>query len=292
VKLRRTLLWATGGRLESIEAAIASNADCVVLDLEDTVSVNKKDEARETVVKALSTLDFRGKERVVRINAIDTDLGRADIAAILPARPDSIRLPKCESSPYVLILDKILANYERTAGIAENSMEVILMIESPLALIRAYELASCAPRVSAMGVGAEDFTTDLRTDRTITGTQWELLYARQKLAVDASAAQVDAIDTTCPSIENIDGLIEETKIVKQMGFVGKSVATPEHADIVNKIFTPKAQEVERAQKIMEVARESEKGGRADVYLNGRLVDKPLVMKAEYILMLAQAAGVV
>jgi citrate lyase subunit beta/citryl-CoA lyase len=291
MKLRRTLLWAIGGRRENIEAAIASNADCVVMDLEDTVPVNKKDEARKLVVEALSTLDFRGKERIVRINAIDTETGQADAAAVFYAGVDAVRLPKCESVPYVLTLDKILTDYESSAGKRKNSVEIILMIESAKSLLNACEIASCCQRVSAMGIGAEDFTTDLRTSRTIVGTQWELLYARQKLVVDAAAAKVDAIDTSCPSIDDPVALAEETRIVKQMGFVGKSVATPEHADIVNAIFTPGEREVEQAKKIILVARESEEKGRSEVYMNGRLVDRPLVLKAEYVLMLARAAGV-
>ena len=148
-KLRRTLLWVNGNNQAKLRDAIDnSDADVIVLELEDMCPACDKLEARAMAVAALSTWDFKDKERGVRINGLDTEWGRDDLEAILPCVPDVIRLPKCESRDYVIGVDAILTQYELTHGIPRNTIELILMIETPLGLRNVYEMATCSKRVT------------------------------------------------------------------------------------------------------------------------------------------------
>jgi citrate lyase subunit beta/citryl-CoA lyase len=285
--LRRTLLWVPGNRWEAIVDSINTEADCLTLDLEDTVPHSEKDAARKTVLKALQELDFGRKETIVRINPIDTSLGRTDLEAILEGKPKAIRLPKCEAVEYVLALDKVLLEFETQTG---HSTKIILMIETPLGVRNSFELASCSKRITAIGLGAEDLTTSLGTKRSTTGLEIELLYARQKLIMDGRAAGVDVLDSSCLAIDNLDDLRAETEMVKQMGFDGKSVIDKVQIKVVNEVFSPKAVEIEYARKVIEAYKNFEKQGSLLAFLDGKLIDVPVVKKAKDVLMRAKAAG--
>jgi citrate lyase subunit beta/citryl-CoA lyase len=289
MRLRRTLLWVPGNRWEKICEAINTQADCLTLDLEDSVPVLEKEKARETVLKALKELDFQGKEKIVRINPVNTVLGQTDIQTIIKGNPDAIRLPKCENLEYVLELDRILSDYEKETS---NSIKIILMIETPLGIRNAYELATCTKRIVAIGLGAEDLTTELKTSRSTTGLELELMYARQKLMIDGRAAGVDVIDSSCLAINNLDDLRRETEMIKQMGFDGKSVAHESQVTVVNDVFNPSQDEINYAQKVMEFYTQAEREGSFQVFLEGKMIDVPVVRKAHVLMERAKAAGLI
>lgn len=287
MKLRRTLLWVNGNDIEKIDAAIASNTDCIVFDLEDGVPHPIKDEARRITAQALRERAFRNKERVVRINHLDSPESKRDLEAILPSVPDAIRLPKCESVEYVLRLDRIITDFERENGLPDGRIEIILMIETALGLINSYEMASCTKRVTAMGIGMEDMTASLGLKRYYELGTHDLLYARQKLVVSAVAAGVQPLDACVLFLGNLDYMHEDTMNSRRDGFVGRSVYDVEQIDSINAAFAPAPEEIEWAKRIQKAYEDGSRNGIAEIRVDGIYVDPPVVAKADRILELVR-----
>jgi citrate lyase subunit beta / citryl-CoA lyase len=286
MKLRRSILWVPGNSWDKLHEGLRSEADSIALDLEDLVPPQQKTAARETVKEILKETDFGGKEKIVRINPINTDLGREDIKALVQWKPDAIRLPKCETTEYVLELDRWLSLGEEREKLEKNVIKIILIIETALGIRSAYELASCTKRIVAVGLGAEDLTTDLRTNRSTNGL--ELMYARQKLVIDGRAAGVDVIDSSSLAIDDPEGLKSETAMVKQLGFDGKSAIHPCQIPIIHEVFSPKMEEIRHAARVIEAYKRGQKEGSFYIFLDGKLIDAPVVKKAERIMAQAQA----
>ncbi len=284
-KLRRTLLWTKGHHPKEVEAAIASNADAIVFECEDMVIAPEKEAALQGAAYAMTNLDFRGKERIIRPNALDTERGQRDLEIILPCKPDAIRLPKCEYVEDILRLDERISRFEAERGWAHNSIELILTLETPMGVRNAYELASCTDRVTGMGLGAGDLTSAMGVDRDLTPGSLQLLYAKQKMVMDGKAAGVQLFDTTviCFGDELDDFIAKDTAFIKSLGFTGRSVSMLRHIDIINRVFAPTAQEVELAQKMVAGYAEGVAKGLTDVFVDGHFVDPPIVAKAEAVL---------
>lgn len=292
MRLRRTLLWVNGNDQKKLREAIDNSfADTIVLELEDMCPACDKLAAREMAVKALKNWDFKGKERGVRINGLDTEWGRQDLEAILPCVPDVIRLPKCETVEYVIGVDAIITQYELTHGISKNTIELILMIETPLGLHNAYDMAVCCERATGLGFGAGDFTCALNVDRDLTAGTVQLLYAKQKLACEANAAGVQAFDTTVvclpDQMEAMNEFIEkDTQNIRQMGFSGRSVSMMQQIDIINKVFAPTKEDVKRAHRIIEGYQEGLDQGLSEIWVDGAFLDPPVIEKAKRMIELA------
>ncbi|NLF27711.1 MAG: hypothetical protein GX592_07410 [Clostridiales bacterium] len=283
-KLRRTLLWTKGHHPREVEAALASNADAIVFECEDMVIAPEKEAALQGAVHAMMTMDFRGKEKIIRPNALDTDRGQRDLEAILPCKPDAIRLPKCEHVADLLALDDRLSKYEAEQGWEHNSIELILTLETPLGVLNAYELASCCERITGMGLGAGDLTSAMGVDRDLTPGSVQLLYAKQKMVMDGKAAGVQLFDTTviCFGDELDDFIAQDTAFIKNLGFTGRSVSMLRHIDIINRVFAPSAEEVALARKIVEGYAAGVAAGVTEVFVDGHFVDPPVVSKEEMV----------
>ena len=292
-RLRRTLLWVNGNDQKKLKEAIDhSNADVIVLELEDMCPESHKIEARKMAVEALSTWDFKGKERGVRINGLDTKWGREDLEAILPCVPDVIRLPKCETRDYVIGMDAILTQFELTHNIPKNRIELILMIETPFGLTNLYEMATCCERVTGIGFGAGDFTCAMGIDRDLTVGATQLLYVKQKLAVTAKAADCQVFDTTVvcrpDQLSSMNEFIrKDCEDIKQMGFSGRSVSMMEQIDIINEVFAPSKEEVERSYKIIDGYEEGLKKGVNEIWVDNMFLDPPVIEKAKKIIEFAK-----
>lgn len=291
MKLRRSLVWVSGYDLDKLKKAIDSNVDAIVLDLEDGVTVNQKPEARACAYKALKEWDFKGKERVVRVNGLDTEFFKDDLEQVLPAIPDAVRLPKCESVEYVLQMDRHLTELERKYGVPEGSIELILMIETAKGIMKCYEMASCCKRVTAMGVGMEDLTASMGVARNYQLGSQDLLYARQKLVLEAKAAGVQALDSGVLFSGDPDYMVQDTLKDKRDGFDGRSLSDLSHADIINQCFSPTKEEAEWAGHVIAAYQKAVEEGRSNVEIDGKFIDPPVVAKAETIMeRLAQIAG--
>lgn len=291
MRLRRSLVWVSGYDLEKLKAAIDSNVDAIVLDLEDGVTVNQKPEARACAHRALKEWDFKGKERVVRVNGLDTEFFKEDLEQVLSAIPDAIRLPKCESVEYVLEMDRYLTELEKNHRIPEGTIELILMIETAKGIMKCYEMASCCKRVTAMGVGMEDLTASMGVLRNYELGSQDLLYARQKLVLEAKAAGVQALDSGVLFDGDPEYMIQDTLKDKRDGFDGRSLSDLSHADIINQCFSPTKEEEEWAQRVISAYQKAVDEGRSNVTIDGKFIDPPVVAKAERIQeRLVQIAG--
>lgn len=265
-------------------------ADTILLDLEDSVSLSEKDAARYLVKYALRYLDFGNTEVAVRINGMDTPYWQEDIKKIIPEKPDMIRLPKAETKEQIKRLDEEISMIEERSGIKVGNTKIMVSIESAKGLKNAYDIATASPRMAAIAIGGEDFTADLGVKRTREGN--ELLVARGELVLAAKAAKVDVIDSVFSNVDDEEGLRMETERAKAMGFTGKSVINPRQIPIVHDVFKPTQEEIEEAIKITGAIEEARKKGSGVISLNGKMIDKPIVEKAQRVLELAKTLGLV
>ena len=289
VKLRRTMMYVTGNNPANIIGAHLYGSDSIMFDLEDSVSIREKDSARFLVYNALKTLDFGETETVVRVNGLDTPFGGADLEAIVRACPDVIRLPKAEKAEDVKEIEAIIAEIEGEAGLEIGSTKLMAAIESPLGVINAYEIATASKRLIGIAIGAEDFVTSMKTNRSPEGI--ELLTARSQILMAARAAGIYALDTAYTDINNDEGFIEEVKLIKQMGFDGKSVIHPRQIELTHKIYTPSSKEIQHSIRVIDAIKEAESKSLGVIALDGKMVDVPVVDRAYRVLELAKAAGV-
>ena len=289
-QLRRTMLYVPGNNPGMIKDAGIYKADCILFDLEDSVSVNEKDSARFLVFEALTNLDYPGKELVVRINSPAEKLGRDDLEAIVRTQKAVIRLPKTECARDVLDCEAIIADIERKIGVEVGATRMMAAIESAAGVLNAKEIAFSTKRLTGIAIGAEDYVTDLRTTRSPKGI--ELLFGRSMVLLAARAAGIDAIDTVFSDVNDEEGLRRETMLIKQLGFDGKSVINPRQIKIIHEIFTPTEKDIEKALDVMRAIEEANARGSGVIALNGKMIDKPIVDRARNVINLARAAGVI
>ena len=281
--LRRSLIWVAGDNEAKLRRALGSEADVICFDLEDGVLPAKKEYARAQVKKNLAECDFRGRERAVRINSIESGLWQTDLDAILPSRPDAIRIPKSDSVEHVKLICDYIGAFERANGMKENSIEVILLIETALGVLNALQLCTCDKRITAVGIGMEDFTASLGVQRSYTPGSNQLLCAKQWLIMAAKAAGIQAIESSSLMPDNMEFLREDSEISKSFGFTGRSVSNPEQAVIVNEVFSPSGEDLEWAAEVKRHYQAYVETHDDDQRIyNGAVIDSPVVVKADAI----------
>ncbi len=288
-RLRRTMLYVPGNRAGMVKDVHIYRSDSVMFDLEDAVSIDEKDAARLLVFKMLKTLDYGGTETVVRINSIESGYGEEDIKAMVRAKPDVIRLPKTEKAEDIYEVETLIEREEKAAGFNVGIIKLMAAIESPLGVLNAFSIAKSSKRLIGIALGAEDYITALKTSRSKDGV--ELLYARSQIVNAARAAGIYALDTVYSDLNNEEGFIEEIKLIKQLGFDGKSIINPRQIEPVHRIFTPTEKEIDFARKVVVGIKEANSRKSGVIAVEGRMVDKPIVERAERILELAKASGV-
>ncbi len=284
------MLFVPGNHPAMIQDAYIYGSDSIMFDLEDSVSPTEKDSARALVYEALTTLTFNGIETVVRINPVETEHGIQDLEAIVRARPNVIRLPKTEDADDVRRCEAEISRIEKASGIKEGSTKMMAAIESAAGVLNAREIAFASRRLIGIALGAEDYVTNMKTDRSAEGT--ELLFARSMILHAARAAGIAAIDTVYSDVENEEGLRREALHIKQLGFDGKSVINPRQIAIINEIYRPTDKEIKKARDIIHAIEEAKKKGSGVISLNGKMIDKPIVERAERVLSLAYASGII
>lgn len=287
-KLRRTMMYIPGNNPGMIKDGHIYGADSIMFDLEDSVSINEKDAARFLVYNALKTIDYEGVETVVRINGLDT-CGMEDLEAIVRAQPDVIRLPKTESAQDIIDVENEIARIEEAAGIPVGKTKMMAAVEGALGVLNAREIATASKRLMGIAIGAEDYVTDLKTTRSPEGI--ELLFGRSQIILAARAAGIYAFDTVYSDVNNEEGFENEVRLIKQLGFDGKSVINPRQIGPVHEIYTPSEKEINKSIRVIKAAEEAKKRGSGVVSLDGKMVDKPIIERAQRALMLAEAAGV-
>jgi citrate lyase beta subunit len=288
IRARRALLYVPGSEPRKIEKAAALGADSVCLDLEDGVAPTRKAEARQLVAHAFRTLDFGKSEKLGRINGIGTGLEQDDLAALVPARPDGIVVPKVNDAEELRWAGEQIGELETREGIERGSIALIGMIESARGLLNVAQIASADARVHALIFGAEDYAADVGARRTREGL--EVLYARSAIVAACAAFGIQAIDLLFLDFRDPEGLRAEALRGAQLGYAGMQVIHPNQVPIVQAIFTPDAAEIEKAKRIVDAARENLQAGRGAFALDNKMVDMPIIKAAERVLARARAAG--
>jgi citrate lyase subunit beta/citryl-CoA lyase len=284
------MLYVPGNNPGMIRDVHIYGADAIMFDLEDSVSLNEKDAARSLVYHSLKTFDYGEAEILVRVNGLDTPFGREDFEAIVRAKPDAIRLPKTEKAEDVKEADELISQIEAQIGLEHGTIKMMAAIESALGVINAYQIATASERLIGIALGAEDFVTDLKTSRSADGI--ELLAARSQILLAARAAGIDALDTVFSDINDTEGFANEVKLIRKMGFDGKSIINPRQIEIVHQIYRPSESEITKSLRIIKAFKEAEKKGSGVISLDGKMIDKPIVERARRVLELAEAAKVV
>lgn len=275
------MMFVPGNNPGMIRDAHIYGSDCIMFDLEDSVSINEKDAARFLVYKALTSLKYGKKELVVRINDLGSGLGVTDLEAMVRAQPDVIRLPKTETAQDVTDCETEIARIEREIGLPEGKTKMMAAIESAKGVLNAYDIARSSSRLIGIALGAEDYVTDLRTTRSPEGI--ELLFARSMIVNAARAAGIAALDTVYSDVNNEEGFIAEATLIKKLGFDGKSIINPRQIEPLHRVFTPTEKDIIKAKAIMEAIAEAELRGSGVASLNGKMIDKPVVERARYMI---------
>ena len=289
-RLRRSMLFVPGNNPGMIRDAHIYGSDSIMFDLEDSVSINEKDAARYLVYKALTSLKYGKKELVVRINALDTRLGIDDLEAIVRAQPHVIRLPKTETAQDVIDCEREIERIEREIGMPVGTTGMMAAIESAKGVLNAYDIARSSKRLIGIALGAEDYVTDLKTTRSPEGI--ELLFARSMIVNAARAAGIAALDTVYSDVNNEEGFRAEAELIKKLGFDGKSVINPRQIQPLHDVVNPSEKDIAKALAIMEAIKEAESRGSGVISLNGKMIDKPVVERARYMLERAEAAATI
>lgn len=287
---RRALMYVPGSDEGKLAKAAGLDIDGAILDLEDGVAFNQKDEARGLIRRALEMLDFGRTERLVRINPLYTGRAQEDLRAVLPGKPDAILIPKADNPQIVHEVEEIITAVEMEHGWHPGGITLALLIESAAAFVNLAEICRSSARNQALVFGAEDFCADAGVTRTVEAK--ELLFVRSSLVLHAAAFGMQAIDMVQINYRDTALLEQECREAVDLGFSGKTVVHPGQIETVQRMFSPNEKLVAYALQVVEGAREAQEKGSGVFTLDGKLVDLPVVKRAENILARARAAGVV
>ncbi len=267
--LLRSLLFVPGSKPERFNKAKAAGADMICIDLEDAVLPEDKDIARQAVVDYIKA---GNADICVRINPADSWLGQTDLAALSKAPPAYIMLAKCESE----------SDIEQAASVFNGKTKLIGLIESIAGLENAYSIASSSEKVAALMFGGADFSAELGCSFSYQ----PLLFARSQLVMAAAKAKVDVFDVPFVDIHDIEQLTAETAAIQALGFTGKAAIHPKQIEAIHQAFTPTDAQIEYAQAVVNAVDGVDAGV---VVVNGRMVDRPIIIASHRVLALAQAA---
>lgn len=286
--MRRSMLFLPGNTPNIIVNGEILGADAVILDLEDAVAPTEKDSARILVRNAIGRMGFGKCEVIVRINSIDTPFWERDLDAIIPVKPSLIMPPKTSCAQDVQRVDAYISALEEKLGWEKNTVGLIPLIETALGVENAFAIASASERVRAIFLGGEDLTADLRCKRTKAGH--EISYARSRMVCAARAAGIEVYDTPFTDVNDDEGIYTDAQYAKSLGFTGKSAISPRHVKAINEVFSPSEKDIEYAYEVMEAIRIGKEQGKGAVALHGKMIDAPIVARAQQTISMAEELG--
>ena len=282
-RFRRSRLYLPGNEPKFMLNAGLHGPDAIILDLEDSVAPPEKDAARILVRNALRCVDFHGAERMVRIN--QGDRGLEDLEFVAAHNVHVVLIPKVESPGQVSRVEQSIRDLLSARSI-DRPVYLMPIIESALGAIRAYEIAKTSGSVIALAVGLEDYTADIGAARTKEGR--ESFWARAQVLNAARAAGIQPIDTVYSDVADVDGLRESVLEAKALGFDGKGCIHPRQIAVIHEAFAPTDDELTRAKRIVEAFEEAERKGLGVVSLGSKMIDPPVVKRAQRVVRLAEA----
>ena len=288
-RLRRSMMFLNAQKPGLIKDPYIYKPDSIMLDLEDAVAENQKDAARFSLFHALKEIDYRGCERVVRINGLDTDLWKEDIRVSVAGGCDAIRIPKTETAEMVKAVEAEVIKAEKEFERPEGSVLIMAALESARGVLNALEVCSSSERMLGIALSGGDYTKDLQTH--ITGTGVELNGARQHMIIAARAAGVQCFDTVFTNLNDMDAFRAEVEMIHLMGFDGKSIINPRQISIVHEIFTPSQKDIIFAEKVVREIDTKKAQGIGVFTVDGKMIDIAFYDGAKRTIELAKASGV-
>ena len=289
MRLRRTMMFLNVQKPGLLKDPYIYRPDSLILDLEDAVAENQKDVARFSLFHALRTIDYRGCERIVRINGLDTPYWKEDIRCAVAGGCDGIRIPKTECAQDIHIVEREVKKAEEEFGRPEGSVLLMAAIESAKGVMRALEICEASERLFGVALSGGDYTKDLQTH--ITGTGIELMGARQNLVIAARAAKVQCFDTVYTDLENMEGFRQDVMNIHLMGFDGKSIINHRQISIVHEIFTPSQKDILFAEKVVREIENKKSRGIGVFVVDGKMIDIAFYDGAKRTIALAKASGI-
>ncbi|MBP9628923.1 MAG: HpcH/HpaI aldolase/citrate lyase family protein [Leptotrichiaceae bacterium] len=293
MKLRRSMLFVPANNPGIIRDSYLYRPDSVMFDLEDSIAITEKDSARYllfNMIKKMKPLyKESGIELVVRINGLDTEFGVEDLEASIRAGIEVIRIPKTDTVENVYEVEKHIERIEKESGIEVGRTKIIVAIEGPLGALNALEIAKCSPRLIGMAIGGEDYVTNLKTTRSEGGV--EMLMGRAMIVMAARSAGISALDSVYSDVNNDEGFLKEASMIKQMGFDGKSLIHPRQIELIHNLYTPDEKSIKKSLRIIKSTEEALAEGRGVFTVDGKMIDKPIIERAQHVLNLAKASGI-
>ncbi|MBR0355703.1 MAG: HpcH/HpaI aldolase/citrate lyase family protein [Oscillospiraceae bacterium] len=288
-RLRRSMLFLNCQKPSLIKDPYVYRPDSIMLDLEDAVAENQKDAARYSLFHALREIDYRGVERVVRINGMDTPYWQEDVRVCVAGGCDAIRIAKTEKAGDVLAVEREVEKAEREFGRETGSTLLMAAIESARGVLNVLEICEASERLFGVALSGGDYTKDLQTKISKTGL--ELAGARQMMVIAARAAGVQCFDTVYTDLDDMEGFRAEVEMDKIMGFDGKSLINPRQIAPVHEIYTPTAKEIAFAEKVVREIDTKRAQGIGVFTVDGKMIDIAFYDGARKTLAMARAAGV-
>ena len=281
MELLRSLIFVPGNRANMLERALNFDADIIMVDLEDSVPPGEKVAARDVAAEWIPRLRKAGQRVMVRANALDTGLTRDELAAVISPHLYGVSVGKTESAGDLREIEGIISPLEIGANLEAGHIILIPWIESARAIVNVNEMATALIRTVAIAFGAEDYTNDMGIQRTDDGE--EVYHPRSAVAIAARAAGIASLDSPYVAFRNPEGLKKDARAARQMGYTGKFAIHPAQVEIINEVFSPQPEDVAYARRVMEAWREAEANGRGSLSLDDKMVDVPVVKRAQNLL---------
>lgn len=294
IRLRRSILSVPSNREKMVQKAFSLPVDYIMLDLEDSVPVQEKEQARKRVAEIFREQDWKGKVRAYRINSMDTPFAYRDLIDVVEAagdRIDVIVVPKVVDPSEIKAIDYILTQIEMRMGFKESSIGLEASIETAEGMLRAGEIAFSSPRLEALVFGVADYGASLTMmnkgisghgdmEEFYPGHRWHFPLSRMAMA--AKAAGLAAIDAPYGDYKNPEGLRRSCVLSAALGFDGKWVIHPEQIQIINEMYTPSGEDIERCRRILDAYEQARDSGCGSLALDGKMVDAASIRVARMV----------
>lgn len=277
----RTFLFIPGHNETLLKKGSQSNADCIALCLEDAVPFNEKENARQTIKKVLSEGYFSNKPVFVRINSMDTGLTLRDIEAVACKELDGFVYPMAYTPDDIKSFDSQLNLIEAQLGLIKGHFSIVVLIETPLAVLHAYDIAKASNRVVALLFGCEDYMAEMECRYSI--EERSLFVPRNMIAMAARAAGVVPLDTPYVKVHDLEGLKRFATLGRDLGMAGMLVMSPRQIDIARECYTPSREEVEYANDVVRAAEAAQKEGKGIVIVRDKFVSPPTLKQSTKLL---------